>query len=61
MLCLSLLTSIDISTVCEFLNSEGQIRPARTQKMVFLDESRPRFPREAVLLPGCDDDFVERN
>ena len=28
--------------------------------MVFLDESRPRFPREAVLLPGCDDDFVER-
>ncbi|CBY37235.1 unnamed protein product [Oikopleura dioica] len=29
--------------------------------MVFLDETRPRFPREAVLLPGCDDDFVEPN
>ncbi|CAG5103404.1 Oidioi.mRNA.OKI2018_I69.chr1.g758.t1.cds [Oikopleura dioica] len=29
--------------------------------MVFLDENRPRFPREAVLLPGCDDDFEEPN
>jgi len=29
--------------------------------MVFLDETRPRFPREAILLPRCDDDFDEPN